>query len=231
MPVYRQRAEVLSAPLHTAGNITVRPEVSESPRYRRVTITDGSNVIGEGVRLPLAGDCQMENVATFVRAAQVCNPDCPDLNRLIVRAIEHVLDNTHLMGRWQVIDEKPLTICDTGHNSGGFAYIAAQLERLECRRLHMVIGFVSDKDVDSIIRLLPKRADYTVVRASVARAMDPQVIADKMLDAGLSVRVSGEGVFETYSHVRDEASPEDALYIGGSTFVVADFLAGWKSPK
>jgi dihydrofolate synthase/folylpolyglutamate synthase len=162
-----------------------------------------------------------------VRTAQVCNPDRPDLNRLIVRAVEHVLDNTHLMGRWQVIDEKPLTICDTGHNSGGFAYIAAQLERLECRRLHVVIGFVSDKDVDSIIRLLPKRADYTVVRASVDRAMDPQLLADKMLAAGLSVRVSDGGVFETYGKVRDEAGPEDAIYIGGSTFVVADLLAGF----
>ena len=226
MPVYRQRAEELSAPLHTAGNITVRPEVSESPRYRRVTITDGSDVIGEGIRLPLAGDCQMENVGTFVRTVQVCEPDRPDLNQLIVRAVEHVLDNTHLMGRWQVIDEKPLTICDTGHNSGGFAYIAAQLERLECRRLHVVIGFVSDKDVNSIIRLLPKRADYTVVRASVDRAMDPQLLADKMLAAGLSVRVSDGGVFETYGKVRDEAGPEDAIYIGGSTFVVADLLAG-----
>ena len=80
----------------------------------------------------------------------------------------------------------------------------------------------------SIIRMLPKKADYTVVRASVARAMDPQLLADKMLAAGLSVRVSGEGVFETYGKVRDEASPEDAIYIGGSTFVVADLLAGMK---
>lgn len=228
MPVYRQRAEELSAPLHTAENITVRPLLPDSSVARRVTITDGSDVIGDNVCLPLAGDCQLENVATFVRTAQVCNPDCPDLNRLIVRAIENVLDNTHLMGRWQVVAEKPLTICDTGHNSGGFEYIAAQLQRLECRKLHIVIGFVSDKDVDSIIRLLPRRADYTVVRACVARAMDPQVIADKMLAAGLSVRVSGEGVFETYGKVRCEASPEDAIYIGGSTFVVADLLAGMK---
>ena len=229
MPVYRQRAEALSTPLHTTGNITVRPEVSESPRYRRITITDGDTRIGENIRLPLAGDCQMENVATFVRTVQVCESDCPDLNQLMVRAIENVLDNTHLMGRWQIVEEKPLTICDTGHNSGGFAYIAAQLERMECRKLHVVIGFVSDKDVDSIIRLLPRRADYTVVRASVARAMDPQMIANKMLAAGLSVRVSDQGVFETYGRVRAEASPEDAVYIGGSTFVVADLLAGMKS--
>ena len=229
MPVYWQRARQLSAPLHTAGNITVRPELPDSPVARRVTITDGSDVIGENIRLPLAGDYQLENVAIFVRTVQVCEPDCTDLNRLIVRAVEHVLDNTHLMGRWQVLDEKPLTICDTGHNSGGFAYIAAQLERLECRRLHVVIGFVSDKDVDSIIRLLPRRADYTVVRASVARAMDPQVIADKMLAAGLCVRVSDAGVYETSLAVRRGAGEEDAVYIGGSTFVVADFLAGLKS--
>ena len=227
MPVYRQRADELSAPLHTAGNITVRSEVSESPRYRRVTITDGADVIGENIRLPLAGDCQMENVATFVRTAQVCESDRNDLNQLIVSAIENVLDNTHLMGRWQVVAEKPLTICDTGHNSGGFTHIAAQLERLECRRLHVVIGFVSDKDVDSIIRLLPRRADYTVVRASVERAMDPQVIADKMTAAGLSVRVSDEGVYETSLAVRRGAGDEDAVYIGGSTFVVADFLFGF----
>lgn len=228
MPVYRHRAEELSAPLHTAENITVRPLVLDSPVARRVTITDGSDVIGDNVRLPLAGDCQLENVATFVRTAQVCNPDCPDLNRLIVKAVENVLDNTHLMGRWQVVAEKPLTICDTGHNSGGFEYIAAQLERLECRQLHIVIGFVSDKDVDSIIRLLPRRADYTVVRASVARAMDPQVIADKMLAAGLSVRVSDKGVYETSREVRFGAGTDDAVYIGGSTFVVADLLAGMK---
>ena len=226
MPVYRKRADELSAPLHTTEKLSVRTEGAENPRYRRITITDGDVTIGENIRLPLAGDCQLENVATFVRTVQVCEPDRPDLNKLIVKAIDHVLDNTHLMGRWQILDEKPLTICDTGHNSGGFAYIAAQLERMVCRRLHVVIGFVSDKDVDSIIRMLPKKAVYTVVRASVARAMDPQLLADKMTAAGLSVRVSGEGVFETYGKVRDEASPEDVLYIGGSTFVVADFLSG-----
>ena len=226
MPVYRQRADELSAPLHTAGNITVRPLLPDSPVARRVTITDGADVIGENVRLPLAGDYQLENVATFVRTAQVCEPHHPALNRLIVRAIENVLGNTHLMGRWQVVAEKPLTICDTGHNSGGFAFIASQLERLECRKLHIVIGFVSDKDVDSIIRLLPRRADYTVVRASVERAMDPQVIADKMLAAGLSVRVSDAGVYETSRAVSCGAGEEDAVYIGGSTFVVADLLAG-----
>ena len=228
MPVYRQRSDELSAPLYTTEKLSVRTESTENPRYRRITITDGGEVIGEGIRLPLAGDCQLENVTTFVRTAQVCNPDCPDLNQLIVRAIENVLTNTHLMGRWQIIDEKPLTICDTGHNSGGFAYIAAQLERLDCRRLHVIIGFVSDKDVDSIIRMLPKKAAYTVVRASVARAMDPQLLADKMTAAGLDVRISGEGVFETYGKVRDEAGLEDVLYIGGSTFVVADLLAGMK---
>ncbi len=226
MPVYRQRAEELAAPLHTAVNITVRTLLPENPVVRHVTITDGRDVIGEDILLPLAGDCQLENVATFVRTAQVCEPHHPALNRLIIRAIENVLKNTHLMGRWQVVKEKPLTICDTGHNSGGFEYIAAQLQRLECRQLHIVLGFVSDKDVDSIIALLPGRADYTVVRASVERAMDPQLLADKMLAAGLSVRVSDKGVYETCRAVMAEAGPEDAVYIGGSTFVVADFLSG-----
>ena len=91
MPVYRQRAEELSAPLHTTEKLSVRTEGAENPRYRRITITDGDTLIGEGIRLPLAGDCQLENVATFVRTAQVCEPDRPDLNRVIVKAIENVL--------------------------------------------------------------------------------------------------------------------------------------------
>lgn len=225
MPVYQQRAEELSAPLHTAENITVRSLLSEDPVARRITITDGNDVIGENIRLPLAGDYQLENVATFVRTAQVCEPHHPALNKLIVKAIENVLDNTHLQGRWQIVAEKPLTICDTGHNSGGFTFISSQLERLECRKLHVVIGFVSDKDVDSIIRMLPRRADYIVVRASVERAMNPQVIADKMSAVGLCVRCSDKGVYETCCTVMAEAHPEDAVYIGGSTFVVADFLS------
>ena len=90
----------------------------------------------------------------------------------------------------------------------------------------MILGFVSDKDVDSIIRLLPNHADYTVVRASVERAMDPKVIAEKMVAAGLSVRVSDKGVYETCRAVMSEAGHNDVVYIGGSTFVVADFLSG-----
>lgn len=228
IPVFKQRASELSAPLYTAEKITVRTEMPETPDCRHITITDGTKRIGEGIRLPLAGDCQMENVATFVRAVQVCEAHRPDLNQLVVRAIENVISNTHLMGRWQIVSKQPLTICDTGHNSGGFEFISGQLKRLTCRKLHVVIGFVSDKDIDSIILLLPKNADYTVVRASVDRAMDSRTLAEKMAASGLCVRQSDTGVYETCRKVISEAADDDAVYIGGSTFVVADFLTGMK---
>ena len=143
---------------------------------------------------------------------------------MICNAIENVVKNTNLMGRWQILSEKPLAVCDTGHNSGGFQYLAKQMGRITCRKLHVIIGFVSDKDVDSIIRLLPREAEYIVCHASVDRAMASETIFEKMKAAGLEARISSESVADTYQTLMREISADDAVYVGGSTFIVADLL-------
>lgn len=223
LPVFESRAAELNAPLFMADAVkVVDAPTDESVFYRNIHITTPENVEIQNVKLPLTGDYQLENVATFVRIVTVHQPR--KSLEYVRKAIENVLTNTHLEGRWQVVEEKPLTICDTGHNSGGFAYLAKQLTALKCNKLYAIIGFVNDKDIDSIVHLLPQRAEYIVCKASVTRAEEPSVIAAKMSSVGLSVRCSSLPVYETYLELRQRTDERDAIYVGGSTFIVADFL-------
>ena len=181
--------------------------------------------------LPLQGDYQFENVATYVKAILLLEKINPHLYEMIGKGIAHVLQNTHLEGRWQIVQTKPLTICDTGHNSGGFTYISTQLEKIRQGALHFIIGFVNDKDIDSIIHLLPHQAYYHICKATVARALDPSIIIEKMAEAHLPAEESLASVYQTYQKVLQNAHDDDVIYIGGSTFIVADFLQEMKQQK
>ncbi len=225
MPVFVKQAELKHAPLYTTDNIKIIEENrTDSLASRSITILSGNNIIGEHILLPLAGDYQFENVATFVQAVLQLSFNIPNVNQLIVKALENVIDNTHLMGRWQIINNKPLTICDTGHNSGGFHFIAQQLNRIDCDHLHIIIGFVNDKDIQAIINLLPKKATYHICKAKIDRALSQNIIQTTMQAGGLTATVSTLSVYETYLQLINDAKDDSVFYIGGSTFIVADFL-------
>lgn len=227
MPVFEAKSAELNAPLFTTENVTVTP-LAESRvsnhAVRFISLKYNDKVISDRICLPLPGDYQLENVATFVKAVMLRHSNRPDICQLIVHAIENVLRNTHLRGRWEVVSEQPLTICDTGHNSGGFAFLSQQLQNLDCQQLYCIIGFVNDKDIDSIIHLLPRKAEYLVCKASVARAQEPAVIVGKMIANGLQATASELSVFATYQSLIQRINKNAAVYVGGSTFIVADFL-------
>ncbi|MCQ2263573.1 MAG: bifunctional folylpolyglutamate synthase/dihydrofolate synthase [Bacteroidales bacterium] len=227
MPVFEAKSAELNAPLFTTENVTVTPLAESrvsSHAVRFISLKYNDEVIADRICLPLPGDYQLENVATFVKAVMLRHSNRPDICQLIVRAIENVLRNTHLRGRWEVVSEQPLTICDTGHNSGGFAFLSQQLQNLDCQQLYCIIGFVNDKDIDSIIHLLPRQAEYLVCKASVARAQEPAVIVGKMIANGLQATASELSVFATYQSLIQRINKNAAVYVGGSTFIVADFL-------
>ena len=136
-----------------------------------------------------------------------------------------VTELTGLMGRWQKLQEHPMLVCDTGHNVGGIQYIAEQLRRQTCRQLHIVIGMVNDKDVRGVLALLPREAVYYFTQASVKRALPAVQLACLAGEAGLQ----GEAYPDVSSAVRaaqEKSLPEDFIFVGGSTFIVADLLAG-----
>lgn len=174
----------------------------------------------------LKGFCQEKNIRTILTAVRLLRDRGIAISDEAIRkGLAEVCSMTGLMGRWQTIDEKPLTICDTGHNVGGMQYIVRQLQQTPHKRLHIVIGMVSDKDVDTVLRLLPTDAIYYFTQASVKRAMPAEELAKK----ASHLQGAKEGVFQdvpsAYLAAKRNATGDDLIFIGGSTFVVADLLA------
>ena len=146
-------------------------------------------------------------------------PDCA-----VVDGFAGVCEISGLMGRWMVVGDRPRTVCDTGHNTGGWTYLSRQLRNEHYRRLHIVIGFVNDKDITHLLEMLPRNATYYFTRASVPRALDCNLLADHAREAGLQGRAYLT-VAEAVAAARASATPDDMIFIGGSTFIVADFLS------
>jgi dihydrofolate synthase/folylpolyglutamate synthase len=196
---------------------------SGAGRARRFTITD----IDKGTMLtghtPLGGLAQQKNLQAAaavydkLAAAFALNSDH------FIRGVAGVIENTGLMGRWQVLSQSPLTVCDTGHNREGIEYVTRQLRATARGTLHMVIGFVNDKDLGSVLPLFPRRAVYYFTRASVPRALDEKLLMTEAGRYGLRGR-SYHTVREAVGAARSAAGDGDLIFIGGSTFIVADAL-------
>lgn len=181
-------------------------------------------------RSPLSGDYQKKNLNTVLHAVDVMRQvgiEIADEN--VIKGIEEVETLTGFKGRWTVLSRKPLTIADTGHNIAGITYNMQQLHRLMEKRpdgaLRIVIGFVADKAIDKILGLLPKNAVYYITNAAIPRALPAEKLAPLMAEAGLNGNVY-PNVTDAYSAAKaDISDAQDIIFIGGSTFIVADLLA------
>lgn len=140
-----------------------------------------------------------------------------------------VVELTGLMGRWQTLQEKPRVVCDTGHNVGGWEYLSAQLltEAARHARLYMVTGMVGDKDIDGVLALMPREATYFFTQASVQRSLPAEEFARQAKTHGLQGTVWPR-VEDAVREALRQAAPDDLIFIGGSTFVVADALPLFK---
>ena len=172
----------------------------------------------------LGGDCQEKNTTTILCAVQTLIEQGYNIkDKHVHDGIAKVCSLTGLMGRWQRLGNEPLAICDTGHNIGGMQYIVGQLASTPHERLHFVIGMVNDKDIDSVLGILPKDAEYYFTQASVQRALPAETLAIKAGKVGLKGVVITD-VKEAYKKARQNATKDDLIFVGGSTFVVADLL-------
>ena len=174
----------------------------------------------------LGGVVQFRNATTVLGAINLLNTVGVNIPTEAVReGFEHVVELTGLMGRWQVLQENPKVVCDTGHNVGGWQYLNIQLEE-ELKRhklLFMIVGMVNDKDIDGVLDLMPEKAFYFFTQASVQRAMPAEDFATKAIFHGLSGTICNS-VQEAVEKALARAGQDDIIFIGGSTFVVADAL-------
>ena len=173
----------------------------------------------------LTGLCQEKNTRTILTSVRLLRESGIEISeKAIERGFAEVCTMTGLMGRWQILSKKPLTICDTAHNVGGLEYIFRHLASIPHQRLHLVIGMVSDKDVNTVLTLVPKDAICYFTQASVNRAMPAEELTRRANAIGLQ-GTTYTNVASAYDTALSNASANDIIYIGGSTFVVADLLA------
>ena len=205
-PVFYQKAQEEGAPIHWAEE-------------------EGHENDYLGLSFELKGLYQEKNRRTLLTALLILKEIGYRLTENDIRqGFAHVVELTGLMGRWQKLQDSPTLICDTGHNTGGIAYIAQQLRAQPCHRLHIVLGMVNDKDIRGVLALLPHEADYYFTQASVKRALP----ADELARLGTEAGLKGEAFANVPAAVRaaqKRSLPEDFIFVGGSTFVVADLLS------
>lgn len=187
-----------------------------------------SPVVGGDFECGLTGDYQKKNINTVLAAIlEMRRIGIEITDEAAKRGLKEVSGLTGLQGRWMKTADDPLTICDTGHNEAGLGYTMEQLDRVAGQRHGkklIVLGFVADKAIDDIIGLLPRDAYYYICQASIPRALDADILAKKLYEAGLKGEVCPTPA-KAVEKARFEAEGNDVVYVGGSTFIVADYLA------
>lgn len=171
------------------------------------------------IQLGMSGDYQQRNICTTLAALDILSEIIP-LTSVNVR---RGLSCASVRGRWQELGTAPLTICDTGHNKAGIGYVVAQIAKQEYDRLICVIGMVGDKDVDGVLDLLPPEAYYIFTQASIPRAMSAVELQTKAEEHMLNGEVCSS-VRKAVERAREIATPGDMIFIGGSTFIVAELF-------
>ena len=174
----------------------------------------------------LKGAYQQKNKATVQQAVAVLNERTAFTvcNRALVVGIKNVVSNTGLLGRWQIIQESnPKIVCDTGHNKEGLTYVMRQLEEESYKHLHIVLGVVSDKDLRSILPLFPKEATYYFSKPDVPRGLSEEDLQQKAAAFDLHGK-KFKKISEALEAAKNASNTEDLVFVGGSTFVVAEII-------
>ncbi len=176
------------------------------------------------LKTDLYGNYQSKNLCGVLLSEKILNEEKIISNeRSKFEGLQAVKSLANFMGRWQVISEKPLTVCDSGHNTAGISGVVNQLAALAYRQLHIVIGMVKDKDHEKVIKLLPKDAIYYIAKPDIPRGMDAEKLTEKFVQVGLRARAY-ESVPNALRVAQEQAQEEDLVFVGGSIFVVGEVL-------
>lgn len=225
--VFIEKSKEMNAPLYFADQENLIKKATHMAGGRWLfDTTDYGLIDGE-----LSGLCQDQNAATvFAALRELQTTGINITSSAVQKGFGQVCEITGLRGRWEKIQENPLVICDTGHNEAGIAQIVQQINEIKYNKLRMVIGMVNDKDVSKVLSLLPKNATYYFTRASIPRSLDELAMQQAGFAAGLNGN-SYHSVMEAYDCALEDSSNDDFIFVGGSTFVVADLLVGLQTDK
>lgn len=174
----------------------------------------------------LGGFAQKENIKTILCSLDILQDQGFNItSKSVEEGLSDITGITHLRGRWEILNDKyPFIVCDTGHNIGGVEYVVKQLNSLKTNDLRIMIGFANDKDIDKILKILPKNATYYFVAANTPRAMDAAQLKIKANIFGL-LGESYKSIEEAFNIANQNHNEDTCIFIGGSNFVVGELLS------
>ncbi|MDA1269400.1 MAG: bifunctional folylpolyglutamate synthase/dihydrofolate synthase [Bacteroidetes bacterium] len=223
--VFLQQAAAMQANIVFADQLWEVTKIQESKGLQSDT---GANFqvrssLGEfNLKFGLNGDYQRFNLPGILEAVKQLREQGWNLSDTALKVgLANVTEQTGLKGRWQILQKNPLIIADTGHNEAGMLEVVSQLKKYTYSKLWMVIGMVNDKEISKVLDLLPPEATYIFCQASIPRAMDANELVSKAKAKGLIGQAIPK-VIDALEFARKNASPDDLIFIGGSTFVVAE---------
>lgn len=215
--VYAAKANKMESFIHYAEDLIAVKKLKVEGKP--LAVFHGNKLLIRDLNFPLLGDYQIKNLKTAIAAAMLL--ELP-LNA-IKDGIENVLINTHFEGRWQILSQKPLTICDTAHNEDGLSYVVKQLEETPHKTLHFVLGVVNDKLIDEMLKIFPKKAIYYFCKADIPRGLEVELLQSKAQEVGLKGKTYAS-INVALNAAQKVATDEDLVFVGGSTFTVAEVV-------
>jgi dihydrofolate synthase/folylpolyglutamate synthase len=213
VPVVIGETQVETKPVFTAKALALNAEIIFADTFNFGNYTTD-----------LKGIYQHKNLKTCLATLTILNKGNWNISdKHITKGLSAVVENTGLLGRWQILGESPLIICDTGHNEQGIIEIVKQLTQIDCKALHIVFGVVNDKSIDSVLERLPKYAHYYYCKANIQRALAVDELSALAVKSGLK-GMKCSSVEEALNAAKKNADQDDVIFVGGSTFVVAEVL-------
>ncbi|TKC04580.1 bifunctional folylpolyglutamate synthase/dihydrofolate synthase [Pedobacter polaris] len=222
--VFKDKAKAENAPIYFAEEELEVKKSNKKGSSLVLDINKNDKVLFPHLTLDLSGTYQQKNILTVIQSVLKLRElgfVIPD--EAIYKGLKNVKSITGLQGRWQTLSRNPTVICDTGHNKAGIIEVLKNIENTKYQNLHIVIGMVKDKDIDGVLALLPKKATYYFCQPNLERALPANELAKKAAKHNLKGKTF-KSVKEAFQHSKENANPKDLIFVGGSTFVVAEIL-------
>lgn len=223
--VFLNKAKEQNAPIYFADEIlSIDYSLQTIDEKQSFNVYKADNIVYREVKIDLLGLYQKKNLITTLQAIELLSKNYLSISENhIFKGLANIQKNTGLKGRWQIIGHNPRIVCDTGHNEAGIQAVIKQIKNTPYRKLYMIIGVVNDKNIEAILELLPKNAEYIFTKASIPRALNEKDLALKAAKYGLK-GIDVPNVPEALKLAKSKAGASDMIFVGGSTFVVADII-------
>ncbi|RLD52203.1 MAG: bifunctional folylpolyglutamate synthase/dihydrofolate synthase [Bacteroidetes bacterium] len=222
--VFITKAKEKNAPIYFADKELSCEYQMLSTDYKQIlNINKNMKSVYFNLKTDLIGAYQKKNIICALKTIDILKDQFYISEETIYKGISNVTKNTHFKGRWHILGNNPLIIADTGHNEAGIKEIISQIKNTAYKKLHFIFGTVNDKNIDTILSLLPADALYYFTKAQIPRALNEDILSKKAEKFNL-IGNKFLKVKDAFKAAKQSASPEDLIFIGGSTFIVAEII-------